>query len=233
MVYTEIMKFVRAGREAAATAVSERIVTELAAGKFVLWLVCGGSNIETEVKIMNRVRQSGRNVDALTVLPMDERFGPAGHPDSNYRQLKEAGFEPGQAAWYDVLQKNIPLADTVEYYTHLVENVMAAANTVVGVFGMGDDGHTAGVKPDSPAVRDTAATVIGYDSPPFIRLTLAPRELTRTDYAFVLAYGSEKAEALERLRANDEPLEKLPAGLLYDIPKVFVYNDQIESEEDL
>jgi 6-phosphogluconolactonase/glucosamine-6-phosphate isomerase/deaminase len=221
------MKFVREGREAAAKAVSERITTELAAGRFVLWLVCGGSNIETETEIMDRLRQSGQHIDALTILPMDERYGPAGHPDSNYRQLRERGFDPGTASWYDVLEKNLSLADTVQYYTHLMEHAFATRGTVVGVFGMGDDGHTAGIKPNSPAVIETAASVVGYDSPPFVRLTLTPQELVKTNYAFVLAYGDEKAEALKRLQAHSEPLEKLPAGLLYDIPEVYIYNDQI------
>lgn len=223
------MKFVREGREVAAIAVSERIVAELAAGRLVLWLVCGGSNIETEVEIMKQVRQAGQNVDALTILPMDERYGKPGHPDSNHQQLLDKHFDPDIAAWYDVLAKNLPLADTVDYYAHLAENAFASVNTVVGVFGMGDDGHTAGVKPHSPALQDAAATVVGYDSPPFIRLTLTPRELVKADYAFVLAYGDEKAGALKRLQANDEPLEKLPAKLLYDVPEVYVFNDQVES----
>jgi 6-phosphogluconolactonase/glucosamine-6-phosphate isomerase/deaminase len=225
------MKFVREGREAAAKAVSERINNELAAGRLVLWLVCGGSNIETEVEIMNRVRRSGQPLDSLTVLPMDERYGPAGHEDSNHRQLSEKGFEPDLANWYDVLEKNMPLADTVEYYTHLAEHAFAPDTCVVGVFGLGEDGHTAGVKPDSPAVYETAATVVGYDSPPFVRLTLTPQQLVRVNVAYVLAYGEAKRETLERLRRNDEPLEKLPAALLYDIPEVYVFNDQLGSEE--
>lgn len=231
-VYTESMRFMREGREAAAVAVSERIITELAAGRLVLWLVCGGSNINTEVAIMKQIRRAGQNVDALTILPMDERFGPSGHADSNYQQLLDAGFDPGLAAWYDVLAKNLPLSDTVDYYTHLTENAFASVNTVVGVFGMGDDGHTAGVKPDSTALHDPAAMVVGYNSPPFVRLTLTPRELIKTNYAFVLAYGDEKTAALKRLQANNEPIEKLPARLLYDIPDVQVFNDQIESGEE-
>jgi 6-phosphogluconolactonase/glucosamine-6-phosphate isomerase/deaminase len=223
------MKFVRESREAAAKAVSERIIGELSVGQRVLWLVCGGSNIATEVDIMNQVQESGQNVDALTILPMDERYGEPGHGESNYRQLKDAGFNPGRAGWYDVLEKSLPLSDTVEYYTHLAENAFAMANTVIGVFGLGEDGHTAGVKPDSPAVQEMAATVVGYHdtSGNLVRMTLTPSELRKVNVAYVLAYGEAKSEALERLQREDEPLEKLPAKLLYDIHEVYVYNDQI------
>jgi 6-phosphogluconolactonase/glucosamine-6-phosphate isomerase/deaminase len=125
----------------------------------------------------------------------------------------------------------LPLDDTVEYYRHLVENAFACAASVIGVFGLGEDGHTAGVKPGSPAVPDTAATVVGYDSPPFVRLTLTPQQLVQTNAAFVLAYGESKLETLQRLQQNSDSLEELPAKLLYDIQEVYVYNDQIRSEE--
>lgn len=172
-------------------------------------------------------KQAPDNLASLLILPMDERYGPADHEDSNYRQMREAGFEPHEAMWIDVLSRNEPLQETVTYYSELVRAAFAAADTIVGVFGLGTDGHTAGVLPDSPAVNETVSSVVGYDSPPFIRLTLTPQELVKTSVAYVLAYGETKKEPLERLRANKEPIEKLPAKLHYDIPEVYVYNDQL------
>lgn len=174
--------------------------------------------------------QAPDNLGSLLVLPMDERYGAPGHVDSNYKQMQDAGFEPGEALWVDVLGRDLPLAETVEYYSELVQAAFAAADTIVGVFGLGTDGHTAGALPGSPAVTDTVSSVVGYDSPPFIRLTLTPQELVKTTIAYVLAYGESKKEPLERLRDNKEPLEKLPAKLHYDIPEVYIYNDQLESE---
>lgn len=224
------MKFIREGNDKAAVAVAATISGKLKTKKPVIWLVCGGSNISTEVKIMQLVaEQAPDNLASLLVLPMDERYGPADHDDSNYRQMREAGFEPHEAMWIDVLGRNEPLQETVTYYSELVRAAFAAADTIVGVFGLGTDGHTAGVLPDSPAITETVSSVVGYDSPPFIRLTLTPQELIKTSVAYVLAYGETKKKPLERLRANEEPLEKLPAKLHYDIPEVYVYNDQLEN----
>ena len=174
--------------------------------------------------------EAPESLGSLLILPMDERYGPAGHADSNYKQMQDAGFDPDTALWMDVLERNLPLPETVDYYGGLVEAAFASARTIVGVFGLGTDGHTAGVLPDSPAVTDVVTTVVGYDSPPFIRLTLAPSELIKTTTAYLLAYGETKKEPLERLKADKEDIQKLPAKLLYDVPETYVYNDQLDEK---
>lgn len=222
------MKFVAQGKEAAAQALYTCLSSELQLGRHVLWLVCGGSNIPTEAEVMRQLSEHhAAALDNLTILPMDERYGPVGHSDSNYHQLQEAGFKPGGALWMDVLAKNMPLGDTVAYYEDLFANAAAVADTIVGTFGLGTDGHTAGVLPHSPAVADSISSVVGYDSPPFVRMTLTPQELARTQHAYVLAYGESKREPLTRLQAHTEPLEALPAGLLYDIPDTHIYSDAL------
>lgn len=225
------MKFLQKTPEQTVPIIANTINSALQNGQTVLWLVCGGSNIPAQVAIMRQLCLDKPELLAhLTIIPMDERYGKPGHADSNYRQMKEAGFEPGAAKWHDVLANNLPLGETVEYYRELVEESFASSQFVVGTFGMGADGHTAGVLPNSPAVTDVEATVVGYDAPGFTRMTITPSWLIRCNVAYVLAYGEAKAEALTRLHNHSLPLEALPAGLHYDIPDVTVYNDCIGDE---
>lgn len=225
------MKFSRQSSKQAVPVIAQTINKALRDGKAVLWLVCGGSNIGTQVAVMRLLcTDNPKLLTHLTILPMDERYGAPGHTDSNYRQMREAGFDPGAARWYDILEKNLPLAETVEYYCNLVENSFARSQFVIGTFGMGADGHTAGVLPYSPAVTDAEATVVGYEAPGFTRMTITPSWLVRCDVAYVLAYGEAKAVALANLRAHTLPLEAMPVGLHYDIPDVTVYNDCIGEE---
>jgi 6-phosphogluconolactonase/glucosamine-6-phosphate isomerase/deaminase len=144
-------------------------------------------------------------------------------------QMRAAGFEPGDATWYDVLKKNLPMPETVSYYAQLAENAFATATTVVATLGMGPDAHTAGILPGSPAATDTTSTVVGYSWSDYERMTLGMPMLLKIDSAFLLAYGEAKKEALERLRKNEEPVEELPAKILYDITDVTVYNDFIQT----
>ena len=85
-------------------AIAVRIGDDLTQGKRVLWLVSGGSNIAAEVAVMQMLTaQSKDKLQNLAILPMDERYGPQGHKDSNTEQLRAAGFSVGVAAWVDVL----------------------------------------------------------------------------------------------------------------------------------
>ncbi|MEJ0072936.1 MAG: 6-phosphogluconolactonase [Candidatus Saccharibacteria bacterium] len=225
------MQFLRGDIGEAERAIAGKICDELFAGRRVLWLVSGGSNIKTEVEVMRLVRDHcGDKLGGLAVMPMDERYGPPGHKDSNAQQLREAGFEPGEATFVDVLTHGVPLEQTIAFYTDVAATAFASAGVIIGQFGMGDDGHVAGVKPDSPAADADEVTVAGYEWEDFTRLTLTPVTLARINVAYLLAYGSNKKTMLKRLQANKQPLNVLPAVLLYEIPEVYVYNDQIESE---
>ncbi|MBP7857803.1 MAG: 6-phosphogluconolactonase [Candidatus Saccharimonadales bacterium] len=206
------------------------ITSKLKAGQIVLWLTSGGSATTVQVEIMKHLREDASDwLGNLTILPVDERYGEYGHENSNSTQIREAGFEPGDATWYDVLKNNLPMPETVSYYAELAENAFATATVVVATLGMGPDAHTAGILPGSPAVTDTTSTVVGYSWSDYERMTLGIPTLLKINSAFLLAYGEAKKEALERLRKNEEPVEELPAKILYDISDVTVYNDFIQT----
>lgn len=225
------MKFLKQSVEQAIPAIAECIIQMLHNDKTVLWLVCGGSNIRAQVKVMQVIQShASERAKNLIILPMDERFGPAGHPDSNYRQMSNAGFNAGNATWTDVLARELPFAETVEYYGTCVEDAFAKADYVIGTFGMGADGHTAGVLPYSPALSETVVSVVGYTAPGFVRMTMTPTWLVRCDISFVLSYGPEKAIALQNLREHALSLEAMPAGLHYEIANATIYNDHIGDE---
>jgi 6-phosphogluconolactonase/glucosamine-6-phosphate isomerase/deaminase len=224
------MKFTTVSTQESIAAISDSLQRLLASGKKVLWLTSGGSAIQAQVAIMTTLREV--IPDALTnliILPVDERYGGYGHEMSNSAQMRAAGFNPGAAAWHDVLIDNLPMAETVQAYATLAEDAFAQAEVVVATLGMGPDAHTAGLLPGSPAVTDTTSTVVGYSWTDYERLTLGIPVLLQIDTAWLLAYGDAKKEALERLHTNADPIERLPAKILYDIADATVYNDFINT----
>lgn len=224
------MKFTKDSVEDAVQAVFERIAQALKADQHVLWLTSGGSCIAAQVDVMERLRETlPEEIARLTVMPVDERFGSTGHADSNSEQMRKAGFNAGRATWHDVLSNSLPLQETITHYSEIAAEAFAGADVVVATLGMGPDAHTAGCLPESPAVTDTVSTVVGYEWSDYTRMTLGISELLKINVAFLLAYGESKKEALERLHANNEPVEKLPAKILYDIADVTVYNDYIQT----
>ncbi|MSO79719.1 MAG: 6-phosphogluconolactonase [Acidimicrobiia bacterium] len=133
----------------------------------------------------------------------DERWVPVDDPDSNegmarlafldqvmphgIHSLCRAGDTPLIAAEaYDTLLRAAPPLDLV----HL---------------GLGPDGHTASLFPDSPALDDVERLVVtnGDDLHPHQRLTLTFPGIARSRLVVFTVSGAEKREAFARVRAGD------------------------------
>ena len=204
---------------------AERLVHQLASGKQVLWLVSGGSNIPASVEVADNI--SVKLSKHLTILPADERYGPVGHADSNLAQLFEAGLEPGQAQVLAVLQAGLSFEQTIRHYNQLAVQAFQRADYILGQFGIGDDGHIAGILPDSPAASEETALAVGYEGPDFRRLTLTFPAIKQVDVAFTFAFGTIKHKALESLARRNLPLSQQPAQVLKQLPEAYMYNDQV------
>lgn len=205
----------------------DRLTEELEDGKKVLWLVPGGSNIPLTVSVMGSIPDDLTN--QLTIYLTDERYGEIDHPDSNSRQLREAGFDPKKARVVYVLARGLSLEETAEQYALSIAAAFEAADIVIAQMGMGPDGHICGILPGSPAV-DSDKLIVGYPTETFTRITLTPEALKQyVDVAYVFAFGEGKKEALANLLTN-KPLDEQPAQVLKSLPESYVYNDQMEGE---
>lgn len=224
------MELIRiASMEEGAAPLGERLLKELGAGKKVLWLVPGGSNIPLSVKVMESIpAHQSKN---LSIYLTDERYGDIDHADSNTRQLSEAGFDPKDARMVNVLAHGLGLEQTCEQYAMSVSAAFGAADVVIAQMGMGADGHICGILPGSPAV-DSKKLVVGYVTETFTRITLTPQALkNHVQAAYVFAFGEGKKEALSNL-LKDVPLSDQPAQIIKKLPESYVYNDQMEGRTE-
>lgn len=204
-----------------------RLRKELAAGKRVLWLVCGGSNIAASVAAMAAITEE--ESEKLAIFLTDERYGDLDHSNSNARQLREAGFHPKQAVFIPMLADALSLNETAERYTQALKAAIEHADVVIAQFGIGADGHIAGILPNSPASKSTA-WVTGYEALPYTRITQTFEALRHIDVAFAMAFGEDKRQALLQLRDKDVTLEQQPSQILKELPEAFVYSDQFEEK---
>ncbi len=205
--------------ETVAKAVAEAIREHLGVGEPVFWLVPGGSAIA--VASLASKMLGGVPLDKLVVSLTDERFGPVGHTDSNWRQLNMAGFELPKAKLLPILGgKDAPAA--CEDFKLTLKEHLTAPSYKIGLFGIGTDGHTAGILPDSPAAssEDLAAC---YEAD-FTRITITPKAIAMLDEAIVYCTGESKLAALNQLE-QDLPVAKQPAQALKTAKKLSVYND--------
>lgn len=222
------MQFIRAeGTKEITSAMTAALTQALGRCSNVLWLVPGGSNITVAVEVMNNLRNEP--LEKLTIMLTDERYGEPGHEDSNYAQLERAGFLPGAATFKNMLTGE-SFETTVKSAALYAREACTVADEIIGFFGMGVDGHIAGILPHSAAATTDSAWVVGYESQPYVRITLTPFALSHIAQAFVGAYGKEKYDPLLQLKNTVLPIAEQPAQILRHIPEVYIYSNQIGDE---
>jgi 6-phosphogluconolactonase/glucosamine-6-phosphate isomerase/deaminase len=200
--------------------IAQSINAYLASGHQVLWLICGGSALEVAVAASKHIiPESSRN---LTVTLTDERFGPVGHQDSNWQQLMQKGFDSYQATLKPVLQDGLSLSEVTSAYSNLLQVEFTKNNKKVALFGIGVDGHIAGILPHSSAV-DSSDWAVGYEALPFQRITMGPSVFEKIDQAWLYYENEQKSAAVSRLNL-DLPITDEPAQLIKQIGKVVVYH---------
>jgi 6-phosphogluconolactonase/glucosamine-6-phosphate isomerase/deaminase len=220
------MKYIlTAGWEDGVAALTERLARELAGGRRVLWLTSGGSNIPASVQVIDNISPALRQ--NLSIMLADERYGGPGHAQSNWAQLMKAGFDAKRAELLPVLKTGLNFEQTVAHYQQLAKKAFDNNDVVIAQLGIGDNGHIAGILPNSPAVEETPALAVGYQSTPFLRLTLSFTALRRVNAAYTFAFGNTKHRALTSLEAEQLPLNRQPAQILKQLPEAYLYSDQI------
>ena len=207
--------------EEVANFVATSVMNKLASGKRVLLFLTGGSSTIVGVKIAELLRR--RWFQNLTVMLTDERYGPIGHTDSNWQQMLDKGFSLSQAKLIPILTGDNRDTTTEKFNIALNEEFMRAEYKI-GLFGIGTDGHTAGILPQSRAVR-SKDLAFGYDTPTFSRITITPKAIGKLDEAVVWAQGKDKWPVLKNLEEKKILLSKQPAQILKKVPLLTIFSD--------
>lgn len=210
------------GREDTAQYLSRVIAEKLSQGKSVLFLVPGGSAIAVAVRVGELL--STKDLSRLRVMLTDERFGEVGHKDSNWAQLLASGFAVPGATLFPVLRGHT-LEETVRVYDKELEEEILGADFRIGLFGMGVDGHTAGILPKSTASVATNY-IHGYVAEPFTRITMTPPAIAKLDVTILYAMGKDKAHAIHELREK-RTIRTNPAQALKQARILTVFSDAV------
>lgn len=222
-----MLKFYKiTGPETVVNYLASQLSRRLANGQKVLWLLSGGSFITIEVAVAARLRGLAELAN-LTISLVDERWGPPGHPDSNWRQLMDKGFELEGATLAPVLGGQ-GLSQTGRQFQKDLSASLQRADFKFALIGMGSDGHVLGVKPDSLAVTSDQL-VEAYSWSDYQRVTTTAELMGHLDEAVVYAVGEEKRPQLEKL-SSDLSIAEQPAQMLKLCSKVIIFNDQIGDE---
>lgn len=208
-----------------ASSLAQTIKEHLEKGERVLWLVSGGSALPTAVSVARQL--SDIDTMRLSVTLVDERFGPIGHANENWQQLLNAGFSLPDAELYRPLRGD-DRAATTWAFEQWVESHMTDADYSIGLFGIGTDGHTAGIKPGTSSVSATGWAT-DYSGDDFERITMTFEAIERLDEGVIQAIGSDKATVIDQLLHDNLLRTEQPAQVLKSLKKSTLFTDYKEA----
>ena len=155
--------------------------------------------------------------------------GPADDERSNYRLVEETllGRLRVQPTVHRI-RGELGAPEAAELYDRELDGVTLD----LALNGIGADGHTASLFPNSPALdeRERHAVAAEAGLEPFVdRVTLTPPVFAATRLLVYLVTGESKAEAVRRAFA-DEPSAETPASLIRGVETIAILDAAAASQ---
>lgn len=200
--------------------ISSVINSKLKLGGNVLFLVSGGSAILLEVEISKRIKKI--NPGSLVVTLVDERYGLINHLDSNWFNLKEEGFKIKDAKFIPMITGK-DFSTTIKDVQKMLKEEISKADYKIGIFGIGIDGHIAGILPLTESTNSNELA-FAYETELYDRITITPKTILMLDQAILYAMGDIKWPIIEKLK-NEISIEEMPAQILKKVPLLTIFTD--------
>lgn len=216
-----------------AKAVAARLVTRLVdaqagGGGASLVLTGGGIGIATLRELCSAPARDAVDWGQLDVYWGDERFLPAGHPERNDTQARDALLSTVEVnpervhpvAGPDGRDGDDPEAAADRYARLLADAARPEDHGPVPRFdvlllGLGPEGHTGSIFPDSPAVHDERSVVAvrNCPKPPPTRVTMTLPAINAAREVWMVAAGEEKSSPVQLALSGAGPVQVPAAGV--------------------
>lgn len=173
------------------------LVTELAPRTLGL---SGGS---TAKRCYAELGRRGGDWSGTEFLVSDERWVPVDHEDSNEGQARREWLDRVPTGTIHSLRE---AGETIDEAARAYDELLVRLGSIDVVhLGLGDDGHTASLFPDSPdlGVTDRLVIATGDDLHPWPRLSFTYPGIERCRTVIITATGEGKREPFERVQNGD------------------------------
>lgn len=181
--------------------------------------LAGGS---TPKPLYEKLAQASLPWDKIHIFWGDERYVGADHPDSNQKMAREAWLNqvpiPASNIHPMPTTGENPQADAAKHEQEIREFFQCGAEDIprldIILLGMGDDGHTASLFPQTEAltVRDRLITVGNKGDSQ--RLTFTAPFINQARCVIFLVAGANKRPALAQVFASQGDEKQYPSRLI-------------------
>ncbi len=187
-------------------------------GRFAV-VLAGGSTPKAMYEVLASDYVGRIDWSRVHVFFGDERTVPPDHDDSNYRMANETLLDHVSVGSVHRMRGELPPDEAAEAYEEELRTFFGAEDAPrfdLILLGVGGDGHTASLFPETSAleVHDrwvVANPVLKLDT---TRITLTVPIINAARAVLFLVAGGDKAEALEKILEEDADPRAYPAALI-------------------
>jgi 6-phosphogluconolactonase len=192
-------------------------------GRFTIAL-SGGSTPKSLYRLLSSDEYKNRIDWTLVFLFFgDERFVPADDPESNYRMARENLLDLTAIPAENVFRWHTESGSPEEVAANYDETIKDFfAGDIVPRFdlillGLGEDGHTASLFPDSPALSETRRFAVSnwVEKLNAWRLTFTFPLINAAANIIFLVSGEKKADVLKKVLNRSDDSEESPASRIH------------------
>lgn len=187
-------------------------------GRFTVALA-GGSTPKAAYGLLARDYAKTIDWERVHVFFGDERSVPPDHEDSNYRMAREALLDHVSVGSVHRMRGELPPDEAATSYEDELRRFFGEEEPPrfdLIWLGIGGDGHTASLFPETPALEVTDRLVVANPVPKLdtTRITLTAPVLNASRAVNFLVAGEGKAEALKEILEGDADPRRYPAKLV-------------------
>jgi len=138
----------------------------------------------------------------------DERSVPPSHPDSNYRMAMEAGLNKMAIPPSHIhrMRAEDDIEKNAELYEKTIKDTLHAYPFDLIMLGMGEDGHTASLFPQTAALKEEKRWVVAnyIDKMKTWRMTMTFPCINRARHIVLYIMGSSKKEIASKVLSHPD-----------------------------
>ena len=176
----------------------------------------GGS---TPFPILGLLKAYKLNWEYFNFFMVDERNVPSSNPSSNYGNIEKVFFRDISSRNYSMINEKYSIDNCAIDYENLLRSKIPLSENNLPVFdliilGMGNDGHTASLFPNTKGLHESEKVVIKNRVPQLNtdRITLTYPVILNASKIIILAKGGIKKRVLNEIKigtGNQYPVAKI------------------------
>jgi 6-phosphogluconolactonase len=181
-------------------------------------VLAGGSTPKATYGVLARDYAGRIDWSKVHVFFGDERTVPPDHEDSNYRMARETLLDHIRVGSVHRIRCELPPDEAATAYEQELRDFFGEElpRFDLILLGIGADGHTASLFPETPALEVADRWVVSNPVPKLDtnRITLTVPVINAARSVDFLVAGEDKAEALKEILEGDADPRKYPARLI-------------------